>query len=32
MSLKALIEAMTVDTLVAKDRLKFIEPIDDSWV
>ena len=31
-SLKALIEAMTVDTLVAKDRFKFIELIDDSWV
>jgi hypothetical protein len=31
-SLKALIEAMTVDTLVAKDRLKFNELIDDSWV
>jgi hypothetical protein len=31
-SLKALIEAMAVDTLVAKDRLKFIELINESWV
>jgi hypothetical protein len=31
-SLKALIEAMAVDTVVAKDRLKFIELINESWV
>jgi hypothetical protein len=31
-SLKTLIEAMAVDTLVAKDRLKFIELINESWV
>ena len=28
----SLIEAMAVDTLVAKDRLKFIELINESWV
>jgi hypothetical protein len=31
-SLRAVIESMTVDTLVANDRLKFIELIYEWWV